>query len=85
MTIRKTDVITLPKWLVILILPLLIGGMGGYASSSFSRGAQAKQIEVNTKRLEVVETDKADMALYKTIEKSLTRIEGKLDAHIDKK
>jgi hypothetical protein len=85
MTLNKADVITIPKWLVIVIIPLVLGGIGGYATSRFDKGRQEKQIEVNTKRLDVVESNKVDREQFIMIENTLTRIENKLDSHIDKK
>jgi hypothetical protein len=83
MTINKSDVVTLPKWLIIIIIPIMLGSIG-YAASRFAAGKQDKQIEVNTKRLDVVESNKIDRVQFEMIENSLIRIESKLDGHIDK-
>jgi hypothetical protein len=91
MTIDKREVITIPKWLVILFVPLIFGGVGGFATGSFGRGQVVKQVEVNTKRLDSVEKDKigqGEMSMLKTqldrIETRQARIEEKLDKHIIK-
>jgi hypothetical protein len=84
MTIDKREVITIPKWLVIVLIPIIMGSIGGFAVGRFDAGRNSKQIEVNTKRLDVVERNKVDMETFKVIEGSLQRIEDKLDKHIDK-
>jgi hypothetical protein len=85
MTVNRKDVITIPKWLVIVLIPIVMGSVGGFAASRFNYGKNEKQIEVNTKRLDVVEQNKVDNARFVIIENSLNRIEDKLDRHIDKK
>jgi len=84
MTIDKREVITIPKWLMVIIIPLVMGGLGGYAMNRYNSGKQEKQIEINTKRLDLVETNKVDINEFRMIEESLGRIERKLDGHIDK-
>jgi hypothetical protein len=82
MTIDKRDKVTIPKWAIIVILPLIFGLIGGGLSSMFALGRSANQIEVNTKRLDVVEESKVDNTEFKIIENSLIRIENKLDQHL---
>jgi len=91
MTLDRRETINIPKWLVIVAIPILLGGVGGYATSRYSAGKQEKQIEVNTKRLDVVESNKVNYKEFELvlegidrIEQNQTRLEGKLDDHIDK-
>lgn len=82
MTINKKDTITIPKWLLMLLIPVLVGGVSGLITSSFTLGKNSKQIEINTKRLDMVESDKVNLKQFSMIEKSLERIENKLDLHL---
>jgi Sec-independent protein translocase protein TatA len=82
MTIDKRDQITLPKWLVIIVIPIIVGGFSGLASSMYSLGGAVKQIEINTKRLDIVEGEIVTQAEITKIDNSLGRIENKLDLHL---
>jgi len=82
MTINKKDTVNLPKWLVILLFPLIIGGLGGLATSMYSAGRTSKQIEINTILIKDVQTEKANKEDLIKVENTLIRIETKLDNHI---
>jgi hypothetical protein len=89
MTLDRKDIITIPKWLVIILVPFILGAMGGLITGSYNVGVKSNQIEINTKRLDVVEKEKADKDTYNKllddIHGSLNRIETKLEAHINNK
>jgi len=87
MTIDKRDTINIPKWLLLLVIPIVLGGISGFGTSMYALGKNNRQVEVNTKRLETIETLKADKettnAVLVQINSSLYRIENKLDNHIN--
>lgn len=89
MTIDKREMITIPKWLVIVLVPLILGGIGGFASSMYTMGGYTKQVEINQKAIEKIETIKADKEVTNTIlnniYSSLHTIEKKLDDHVKDK
>lgn len=78
MTISKSEVITIPKWLVIVLFPIIIGGITGYAASK----ASAAKVETKTELLQKEVEKKANQTEFLIIQKQMDRIEGKLDKHI---
>ena len=85
MTINRNDVITIPKWLVIILLPMLIAGITSYG---FYRANNAKMEEkINSQEKVVIKLDnnKVSTAEFKMMQNQLDRIENKLDQHTAKK
>lgn len=85
MTVSKSDRISIPTWILVLVLPLVISLVTTLTVYSFSSGKQANQVEINTKEID----QKADKDLMNMLEKeivnvqsTLVRIENKLDSHI---
>ena len=78
MTIDKREVITIPKWIILIVLPIVIGGIGGYATSRFNAGKSETRINYLEKTID----NKVDRNEFQQIEKLLIRIDGKLDDHI---
>ena len=85
MTVSKSDRISIPTWILVLVLPLVISLVTTLTVYSFSSGKQANQVEINTKEID----QKADKDMMKMLEKeivnvqsTLVRIENKLDGHI---
>ena len=84
MTIDKKEVISIPKWLILVIIPILVGGMGGYASSRASSARTEKQVEVNTRLLDSkVSRDEFALVIKQLdrIELSVEKVDNKLDDH----
>jgi hypothetical protein len=79
MTIDKKHVVTIPVWLLVLILPILISGIVGYAASRYNSGATERQVDINTGRLDNVEKDKVDNGEFDMLKDQLNRIETKTD------
>jgi hypothetical protein len=96
MTIDKSEKISMPKWVILFIVPLLGGAIGGIASGSFSAGKRVQQIETlqtiavenktaikeKDKEIKEIKETKADKIDMERIYNSLDRIEGKFDQHI---
>jgi uncharacterized membrane protein len=85
MTVSKSDKISIPTWILVLVLPLVISLVTTLTVYSFSSGKQANQVEINTKEID----QKADKDMMNMLEKeivnvqsTLVRIENKLDSHI---
>lgn len=85
MTVSKSDRISIPTWILVLVLPLVISLVTTLTVYSFSSGKQANQVEINTKEID----QKADKDMMNMLEKeivnvqsTLVRIENKLDSHI---
>lgn len=95
MTIDKKEVITIPKWLLLLVIPAITGIFGSLLYSAVTKGSYQRQVDVNTLRLDKVEANKVNVIEFKIItdmlteiktedKQQLTRIENKLDDHIAK-
>ena len=89
MVIDKREQITLPKWLVILVVPLLVGAIGGAITGSYNSGARDKQVEINTGIInthsEEIKTIKDEMFTKEDgseIKSTLRDINNKLDQHL---
>lgn len=84
MTIDKKEVITLPKWLVILVLPGLVSALVAYGAWSSWKGSTDTESQRNKQDIQKLYDQKADRSENTLIMNSLERIEKKLDDHIDK-
>jgi len=80
MTIDKRETINIPKFWFVLILPLLIGGIGGYATSRASNARQEEKVL----NLEKTVEKKANQAEFEMVCIQLNRIEEKLDKRMEK-
>ena len=74
--------VSFPKWILVIFLPIFVGGLGGYATSRFNAGRDKAQLDYVMKRQDIMEQTKVDRNEFQQIEKLLIRIEGKVDDHI---
>lgn len=82
MTINKEDVITLPKWLVIVVLPMTVSAIisfGVFKAGAAKQEEKVSNIENVTDKLEREKVDRNEFTL---IQSQLNRIEEKVDAHM---
>jgi len=84
MTVDKKEVITLPKWLVILVLPMLVSGLVAYGAMSSWKGTYENKVETNEVQIQRLEEKKVNRDEYNQLINTLNRIENKLDNHISK-
>lgn len=97
MTIDKKDTIQIPRWLILFVVPIIVGGISGIATSAFSAGKKVQQIEtlkkevdenalqvkeLKSNEIEYLRNNKADKEVVDKIYNSLVRIENKFDQHI---
>lgn len=82
---KLQGVVPIPIWLITIILGVIM------AIFVFNRsyGSIGKQVEVNTKRLDVIEVNKADKSdidqLRKSVDEKVDKSEfGQLDKHLNK-
>ena len=85
MTVDKKEVITLPKWLVILVLPMLVSGLVAYGAMSSWKGSYENKVETNEIQIQKLDEKKVDRNEYNQLLNTLNRIENKLDNHISQK
>lgn len=87
MTVDRKETITLPKWLLVVFLPLVISFAGSYTTIKIVQASTSKQVEVNTDEIKELRNNKADKDVLKLIYDQLKDINDKLDTHItnDKK
>ena len=76
--VAKSEMVSFPKWIIIIILPVIAGAMGSYGINKFTAGRIETRLEYHEKMIE----GKADRNEFIQIEKLLLRIDTKLDDHI---
>lgn len=84
MTIDKKEVITLPKWLVILVLPMLVSAIVAFGAISAWKGSYETKAERNEHEIQKLYDQKTDRTEMNILLNTLNRIENKLDSHISK-
>ena len=84
MTIDKKEVITLPKWLIVLVLPMLVSGLVAYGAISSWKGSYENKVETNELQIQRLDERKVDRNEFNQLLNTLNRIENKLDNHISK-
>lgn len=82
MTVDKKDVVTIPKWLVIVILPLLVSILGSLVTVATAKANLESGVDNNEKQINKLFEQKTDRNEQALIMKSLERIESKLDDHL---
>ena len=85
MTLDKNDIITLPKWLVIVVLPMIVSAI---ISFGLFRANAAKQEEKVSNVINVtneLKQTKVDRNEFIMIQNQLNRIESKVDRYIENK
>ena len=74
MTFNKKDTITLPKWLIIILIPILMSSITAYGVVKAKDAKLEKQVEINTSALE----KKADAVDIGSLKEAMDRIENDL-------
>ena len=83
MTIDKKDVVTLPKWLVILVLPMIISAIVAYGLVSETKATLETKSVRNEQEITRLQDQKIDRNELNQLINTLNRIELKLDNHIE--
>lgn len=84
MTVNKNDVITIPKWLVIIILPMLVAGVTSFGFYKANTAKQEEKLNSTEKQLIRIDDSKVSKAEFGMLKDQLGRIEDKLDKHMTK-
>lgn len=84
MVLNKADVVTIPKYIIILVMPAIISGIIGYAGYRFAAGKSEKTLEITVKDVEILKKDKVGTIEFGIIQAQLNRIEIKIDNHTSK-
>jgi hypothetical protein len=74
MTLNKSETVNLPKWLIILILPIVIGGVSGLITASFSMGKNSVELQSVKKSVEKLEMDKVNTDVFTIIQGNIQEI-----------
>jgi len=83
MTIDKKEVITLPKWLVILVLPMLISAIITYGGLSGTKATLQTKALRNEQEIQRLYDQKCDRNEFNKLYDIMIRVENKVDKHID--
>lgn len=88
MTIDKRETVTLPKWVLIIVLPFfmsVVGTWGTYLITNTKAKAIIETKVGNQKEsIDELKRNKVGIGEFDFIKAQLNRIEKKLDDHIDK-
>lgn len=83
------DRVAVPKWVITLITPVIVGAIIGFGTYRYSAGEDSKQLKTNTEQINKITTEMTNKVNYqpefKMVMDQLNRIEGKLDNHISSK
>jgi len=82
MTLDKNDIITLPKWLVILVLPMIVSAIisfGLFRANAAQQEEKVNNVVITTNELKQNKVDRNEFIM---IQNQLNRIEGKVDTHM---
>lgn len=82
MTIDKKEIITLPKWLVIVLLPSIISAIVTLSMVSLYAGGITEKVKKSESEIELLNKNKFDRNEANLMLNSLNRIENKLDSYI---
>jgi len=82
MTVNRNEVVTIPKWLVIVLLPMLIAGITSFGFFKANNAKQEEKMMQTEKTLLRIDDTKVDAKEFKMLQDQLNRIENKLDQHI---
>lgn len=83
MTLDKKEVITLPKWLVIIVAPMIVAGIVTYGSVNFWKGSAETKINRAEAEIQKLDEKKLDRDEFEQLMKTINRVEDKLDKHIE--
>lgn len=85
MTIDKKEVITIPRWWVILFAPMLVAGIVAYGTMNAWKGSYEETARRNNEEIQKLYEQKCDRNEMNLLLNTLDRIENKLDTHISEK
>lgn len=84
MTVNKNEVVTIPKWLVIVLMPAFVAAFTGYGTYKISSTKYELEIE-NLKSESEKKINKAEVEVqFNDLRNRLTRIEDKIDQSVNK-
>lgn len=82
MTLDKNDIITLPKWLVIVVLPMLVSAVISFGLFRANAAQQEEKVSNVINVTNELKQTKVDRNEFIMIQNQLNRIEEKVDAHM---
>lgn len=85
MTVDKKDVITIPKWLVIWVAPMVVSAVVAFGTISAWKGKYETKAIRNEQEIQRLDEKKVDRNELNQLINTLNRIENKLDSHISQK
>jgi hypothetical protein len=82
MTIRKDDIITLPTWMVVLLLPIVVSAVISFGVFKASAAQQKEKVDNVINTTNELKQNKVDRNEFIMIQNQLNRIEEKVDKDI---
>ncbi|MBV5313778.1 MAG: hypothetical protein JZU47_10810 [Prolixibacteraceae bacterium] len=85
MTVDKKDIITIPKWLVIWVAPMLVSAIVAFGTISAWKGKYETKAARNEQEIQRLDERKVDRKEMDLLLNTLNRIENKLDSHVSQR
>lgn len=83
MTLDKNDIITLPKWLVIVVLPMVVSAIISFGLFRANAAQQEEKVNNVINVTNELKQNKVERNEFIMIQNQLNRIEEKVDAHMN--
>jgi uncharacterized protein YpmS len=84
MTLDKKEVITIPKWLVVILSPVIVALVVSFGSMNLWKGASDTKLDRAEQEIEKLDNEKVDRTEFNQLMNAMNRVEDKLDEHMDK-
>ena len=82
MTIDKSKTVTLPVWLISVLLSLLITGFTTWGMLSSTKATLELKAQRNEQDIRNLQTEKVNKDVFETVLTKLNEINKKLDEHV---
>ena len=83
MTVDRNEVITIPKWILVVLLPLTVTAVTSFGIFRSQSAKQDEKLLNQEKKITYIETSKVNREEFIMLKEQLNRIESKIDKHLD--
>ena len=84
MTINRNEVITIPKWILVILIPILATAITSYGVFKGQTAKQDEKLMNQEREITHIEATKVSRDEFLMLQNQLNRIESKLDQHVTK-
>lgn len=83
MTVDKQDTVSIPKYLILIVVPIMVSVMSSLFTVATAKAALETKVTKQDKEIQQLFETKTDRTEQALIMRALDRIESKLDTHIN--